>query len=326
MSDAVEEKGVNNDGIEDNVTHDHDAGVGSPANEMETHQLDIDDYDDIIDLANAANEDASSGETEKTVDSEATSDDKSSKDEADDTDARVPKSRLDEVISQRKERDEEIIKLREELARERGAFEARLSAMDQSRRSPEAPQSNPFEEMLNGNEPQAILDAMQEDPANFFKNLQAVSNKQAAEALRQEAAEKAYYDNLSRGLDAFADEHDGFRSELNRLGEVMDRNPIHNLVSAYAYEVEIPAMKQEHDQAIAELNGKIEAAKAEGIKLGKAEALKAVQSKSQSTVLDGSQSQQGAKVSGDPALQDTEKSGGLRQILTEKVLRMRAGK
>jgi hypothetical protein len=110
------------------------------------------------------------------------------------------------------------------------------------------------------------------------------------------------------------------------MGLVVDSSPIHNLISAFAYEVEIPAMVAAHTEALTKATGDLVAAKAEGVKLGKAEALKDFQAKGASAVLDGSQSVEGAKVSPQPELEDTKKSGGIRAILTKHIVDRRAGK
>lgn len=326
MSDAVEEKGVNNDGV-DNRMDDADAGIGSPADEMETHNLDIDDYDKIIENANKSEEEEASGETEKTDESTEDDSEGSSEKEEEEEKARVPKSRLDEVIGQRKQYEEDLATERAERARERAYFEGRLHALEQSLK-PEAneePQTSPFENLLSG-EPQEILDALQENPAEFFSNLQAASHAKAQAELRAEQEEQKYYADLRQGLDAFAADHDGFMENIQKMGEVVDSNPIHNLVSAFAYEVEIPAMKKAHEEALASAKGDLEAAKAEGIKIGKAEALKEFKAKGAAAVLDGSQLTQGGKVSGDPELHDTEKSGGLRKVIIDNLLKRRAAK
>lgn len=320
MSEKVEDKDVNTDSI-DNVTDDHDAGIGSSADEMETHNLDIDDYDEVIENAQAHEEDDSSGGTENTDDSTDDTDGKSGKEE----EARIPKSRLDEVIGQRDEKDAEIIRLKEEMARERGMFEGRLQALEAGTKTQEEEiqTTSPFDEMLSG-EPQEILDALQENPAEFFQNLKSAAETKAKADIAAAQEEQDYYDNLRSGLDAFAADHEGFMENVERMGGIVDTNPIHNLVSAFAYEVEIPALKAAHEEALAKATGDLEAAKAEGVKIGKAEALKEFRAKGGAAVLDGSQSTQGAKLSSDPELDDTEKSGGIRAILTDKLLKRRA--
>lgn len=321
MSDSVEGKDVNMDGI-DNVMDDHDAGVGSSANEMETHNLDIDDYDEVIDNAMKSEGDDTLGEAETTDDSPEVEAKSSDKDEE-----MVPKStfkeRLDEVIGQRDEYKSSFEEERLERARIEGRLRALEERLESSSKTPE-PQAapNPFEELLQG-DAQEILDAMTEDPAGFFRNMQEISNRQAREQLRAEEEEKSYYDNLRSGLDKFAADHDGFIENIEKMHGVVNENPIHNLVSAYAYEVEIPKLQSEIESVRNEYEEKLKAAKAEGIKVGKAEALKEVKAKGGAAVLDGSSSSQGGRVSGDPELEDTNKSGGLLKTLTDQLKRRR---
>jgi hypothetical protein len=334
MSEKADEKGVNTsseDEVIDNRMDDADAGIGSPADEMETHNLDIDDYDEILE-AIEKDEDESSGDSEKTDDStstdEGSSEDEDSEGDDGDDPPRIPKSRFDEVNTQKNEYKDQLETERIERAR----LEGRLNALEtqlavHGKEATEETVTNPFEELLGG-EPQEILDALQEDPAKFFKQMRDASDEQARKKLAIETSEKAAQDALFAGLDKFAEEHDGFTDELHRLERVMTQDPIHNLVSAYAYEVEIPALKTQLEEATKDVDARIEAARAEGIKQGKVEAVKAIRAKSAAGVLDGSASTQGGKPSVDPDLDDTEKGGGLRQILTDKLLRRReaAGK
>jgi hypothetical protein len=306
---------------QDNITDDHHAGVGSSADENESHQLDIDDYDKVIENANADSEEAS-GETE-TTDESGEEEVRSGKEDKG-GEPRVPKSRLDEVIGERNTEREQRVADREAWARERGLLEGRLQALESAARPTEPEAVDPFEELLSSAEPQAIIDALQENPAEFFSNLRRSSEAKAQQNIAAQQQEQKYYDDLRNGLDAFAADHDGFMDSIERMHGIVTSNPIHNLVSAYAYEVEIPALVESHKSAIGELEGKIEAAKAEGIKVGKAEALKEFQAKGAAAVLDGSQSSQGGKTVIDPEIADTEKSGGLAKVLTDKLLKRRA--
>jgi hypothetical protein len=307
----------------DNITDDHHAGIGASADDNESHQLDIDDYDEVIANADAHAEGEALGE-EKTTDDPKEEDGKSTEEEEE---ARIPKSRLDEVIAERNTEREARIKEKAEWAKKEAFWEGRLQALE-SGKTPEeevVSQVSPFDQVLEG-EPQEILDALQANPAEFFSNLKASAEAKAQANIQAQNEEKAYYDNLRNGLDAFAAEHEGFMENIEQMHGVMGKNPIHNLVSAFAYEVEIPAMKAEHEKALTEAKGDLAAAKAEGIKLGKAEALKEFQAKGAAATLDGSQSVDGGKVNPQPELEDTEKSGGIRAILTKNLLNRRAGK
>ena len=326
MSDETKTEDVNTDDVEviqtDNVTDDHDAGVGSSANELESHQLDIDDYDEVIDNADKLALGDTSGETKTTDDLDA-DEGKST----DDDEAKIPKSRLDEVIAERNTDREALATEKAERAKEKAFFEGRLQALEIAGKPvPEKtePEVSPFDKILAG-EPQEIIDALQANPAEFFQSLKESAEAKAQANITVQQEEKAYYDTLRNGLDKFAVDHDGFMDNLEKMGMVVDNDPIHNLVSAFAYEVEIPAMKAAHEEALVKATGDLEAAKAEGIKVGKAEALKEFTTKGSAAVLDGSQSVDGAKVN-NPELVDTEKSGGLAAILTKKLLARRAGK
>lgn len=309
--------------FEDNITDDHHAGIGSSADDNESHQLDIDDYDEVIANADAHAEGEASGETETT--GEAADD---AGESTEDGEAKIPKSRLDKVISERNTEREERAKDRAEWARREAYFEGRLQALESRTMKPTeaaAPAVSPFDKLLEG-EPQEIIDALQENPAEFFTNLRESAEAKAAANIAAHNEEKQYYDNLRKGLDAFAADHDGFMDNIEQMHGVMSKNPIHNLVSAFAYEVEIPAMKAAHEKALSKATGDLNAARAEGIKIGRAEALKDFQSKGAAATLDGSQSVEGARLSLQPELDDTEKSGGLRSILTKNLLNRRAGK
>ena len=231
------------------------------------------------------------------------------------------------MITERNTEREERAKDKVDWAKKEAYFEGRLQTLEAGKTSAEEVTEvvSPFDQVLEG-EPQQILDALQANPAEFFSNLKASAEAKAQANITAQNDEKAYYENLRSGLDAFGAEHESFIENIEMLHGVMGKNPIHNLVSAFAYEVEIPAMKVAHEEALTTAKGDLEAAKAEGVKLGKAEALKDFQSKGASAVLDGSQSVEGAKVSPQPELEDTEKSGGIRAILTKNLLTRRAGK
>lgn len=308
--------------FEDNVTDDHHAGIGASADDNESHQLDIDDYDEVIANADAHAEGEASGETVKTDD---TTDDASKSTEEEE--AKIPKERLDKVILERNTEREGRAKDKADWARKEAYFEGRLQAIEAGSKPAEdaAEVVSPFDQMLEG-EPQTIIDALQANPAEFFSSLRESAEAKAAKNISAANEEKEYYAGLKRGLDAFGAEHDGFMDKVEEMHGVMSTNPIHNLVSAFAYEVQIPAMKADHEAALTKATGDLEAAKAEGIKIGKAEALKDFTSKGAAATLDGSQSADGAKVSPQPELEDTEKSGGLRAILTKDLLTRRAGK
>ena len=323
-TDEVEPTGVEllQTEFEDNVTDDHHAGIGSSADENESHQLDIDDYDEVIANADAHAEEEASGETETTDEPAA-----EASESTEDGEAKVPIDRLNKVIDERNTEREERAKDRAEWAKREAYFEGRLQTLEAGKKPAEEVTEivSPFDQVLEG-EPQQILDALQANPAEFFSNLKASAEAKAQKNITAQNEEKQYYDNLRNGLDAFGAEHDSFIENIEMLHGVMGKNPIHNLVSAFAYEVEIPAMQAAHTEALTKATGDLEAAKAEGVKIGKAEALKDFQSKGAAATLDGSQSVEGANMSPQPELEDTKKSGGIRAILTKNLLNRRAGK
>jgi hypothetical protein len=323
---AGEEEVIQTEEFEDNVTDDHQAGIGASADENESHQLDIDDYDEVIENADKHAEGEAAGEPETT--DEPKGEESSESTEEEEEEAKVPLGRLNKVIGERNTERDARAEDRVTWNREKGVLEGRLQALERSRVEPEVkpePELSPFDQVMTG-EPQEIIDALQTNPAEFFQNLKASAEATAQAKIEAKNEEKAYYDNLRTGLDSFAADHDNFRENLEVLGNVVDSDPIHNLVSAFAYEIEIPALKTAHEEALAKATGDLAASKAEGIKIGKAEALKDFQAKGNAAVLDGSQSVDGAQVSPQPELEDTEKSGGIRAILTKHLADRRAGK
>jgi hypothetical protein len=324
MSEETTDVKAGEEEVIDNVTDDHHAGIGASADENESHQLDIDDYDEVIANADAHADGETLGEAETT---DEPAEEESSESTEDKEEAKIPKERLDKVITERNTEREERAEDKATWARERGVLEGRLQALERTA-IPETelePVVSPFDKMMDG-EPQEIIDALQSNPAEFFQNLKASAEADAQAKIEAKTEEKAYYDRLRTGLDSFADKHDGFRESVNAMGAIVDNDPTHNLISAFAYEVQIPKMIEEHKGELAKATGDLEAAKAEGVKLGKAEALKDFQAKGAAAVLDGSQSVEGAKVTPQPELEDTAKSGGIRAILTKHLNERRAGK
>jgi hypothetical protein len=315
MSDEKTDVNAGEEEVIDNVTDDHHAGIGASADENESHQLDIDDYNEVIENADKHAEGEASGEAETTDEPTKDAESESTDEEEE---AKIPKERLDKVITERNTEREERTKDQAAWNREKGVLEGRLQALERTA-TPEtaAPVVSPFDQVMTG-EPQEIIDALQSNPAEFFQNLKASAEADAQAKIEAKSEEKTYYDNLRRGLDSFAADHDSFRENVEAMGVVVDSNPIHNLVSAFAYEVQIPAMEASHKEALTKATGDLEAAKAEGIKVGKAEALKDFKAKGSAATLDGSQSTVGANVQ-EPELEDTKKSGGLRNILVSKL-------
>jgi len=315
--------------VVDNVTDDHDAGLGTSAEDMETHNPDIADYDKAIATMDAEDDDEpedTSGGTVNTDDSGDAADASDADDKDDDKDkdgddeARIPKSRLDEVIAQRDAKDKALNDLRVEQARDKAIFEGRLAALEKPEEDV-APVVDPLDDILKG-EPQQVLDAFTEDPAAFIRMIQAQAQAKTTSDLNAEREEARYQKNLTAELDKFRDAHDDFMPNATKLVEVMNSNPIHNVISAYAYEIEIPALTAKLEEATQGVEDKITAAKTEGIAEGKKLAIKEIQAKGNASVLDGSSASQ----SGGKANTGIETDGDgtvLREKLTADLLKSR---
>jgi hypothetical protein len=312
--------------VVDNVTDDHNAGLGTSAEDMETHNPGIEDYDKVIGEMDAAEdeEDDSSGGTIKTDDSDTSDADASGADEdkeEDKEEARIPKSRLDEVIAQRDKKDEELTNLKVDMARQTAILEGRLAALE--RPEPEAaPVVDPLDEILKG-EPQAVLDAFTEDPAGFIRMVQSQARAETTTSIHRQREEEAYQRALNEGLHKFGADHEDFMPNAERLMEVVNSDPLHNIISAYAYEIEIPLLKSQIEEATKGVEDKVAQAKAAGIVEGKKAAIKEIQAKGNATVLDGSSASQ----SGGKANIGLETGGDgttLREQLTKELLAKRA--
>lgn len=319
MSEETNDQGVNTD---DRVTADHDAGIGSPADELETHNPDIDDYDDVV--ADIDAEDDSEGDPPGgaiKTDEPLEEDDASGEDE--DEEARIPKGRFDEVNERMKTAEQSLRDREIEWARKEAILEGRLAALERQPEPVEAtPEKDPFDDVLEG-EPQAILDAFQEDPAAFIRAIQGQAKAATAAEIAEQQAEERYQNALQFELDKFAKDHDDFMPNANKLVEVMNGNPMHNVISAYAYEIEIPALQAQIQEATKGVEDQVKAARAEGIAEGKKQAIKEIQAKGTAAVLDGS----AAKQSSGKATTGIETGGDgakLREKLTADLLKKRS--
>jgi hypothetical protein len=327
MTVDTENQDVNAD-VVDNITDDHDAGLGSSAEDMETHNPDIADYDQVIndmDAADDEEEDASGG-TVKTDESDASDDDASGADKdddkEDDEDARIPKSRFDKVNERMKEAEKNLHTKEIEWARQQAILEGRLAALEQPA-SEEAPVVDPLDEILKG-EPQAVLDAFQEDPAGFIRMVQSQAREETTQSIQQQREEEAYQRALHSGLEQFRKDHEDFMPNAEKLVQVVNENPLHNIVSAYAYEIEIPLLKSQLEDATKGVEDKIAEAKAAGIAEGKKEAIKEIQAKGNATVLDGSSASQSGKANAGAGLETGGDGTTLREKITQELLKKRA--
>jgi hypothetical protein len=293
---------------------------------METHNPDIDEYDRVINDMDASDgeEDDSSGGTENTDDSDTSDADASGaeEDKDDDKDApRIPRSRLNEVIEREKAAEKAHHAKELEWARKEAIFEGRLAALEKPAEEA-APVVDPMDEILKG-EPQAILDAFTEDPAAFIRMVQSQARTETATSIQQQREEEAYQQALNSGLQKFGEDHEDFMPNAERLVEVVEKNPLHNIISAYAYEIEIPLLKSQIEEATKGVEDKVAEAKAAGIVEGKKAAIKEIQAKGNASVLDGSAANQ----SGGKANVGLETGGdntSLREQLTKELLAKRA--
>lgn len=324
MSDAAEDKDVNISG--DRVTYDHDAGLGSSAEDMETHNPDMADFDEVLSGLDTHEDDAddTSGGTLSTDDSDDSDDEDSGDSTTQDDDKDkplIPRTRLNEVIA---ERDEERRMRQEkevEWARKEAIFEGRLAALEKTEND-ESAAVDPFDEVLAG-EPQDILNAFQEDPAGFLSSFKAQAKAEATAELNQRRADEQFQASLAEGLDKFSSEHEDFIPNTDKLIGIMNSNPIHNAISAYAYGIEIPALAAKLEEATKGVDDKIAAAKAEGISEGRKAAIKEIQAKGAANVLDGSQANQ----SGGQVNTGIETGGdlvSLKEKITANLLKQRA--
>jgi hypothetical protein len=307
MSDK--EKDVNTEG-HDEVTEDL-SDFASSDEDLETHNPDIDEYDDILKELESSDEptdDDTPGEAETTDEPEEGDDEggePGTKDEEEEQ--TVPYTRFKEVNDKMREYETE-------LATMRGRFEAMEKA--QPREPEPTPQSLPLDELLSG-DPQAIVDSFTEDPAQFLNNLEARIKAQNAREYEERRAIEDQDRMLKSKLDEFASKHDDFIPSVPKLGETLGDNPIHNAISAYYEVVKVPTLEAQ----ITDLQGQIESAKSEGIKQGRKEAIEAIRAKGLAATLDGSSSSEAPAP--DTDLDDTESAGGTRNVLTKKLLERR---
>lgn len=316
MSEQATETDVNDDLGEDRVTDDHQAGIGPSADELEHHNLDFEDFDAVVAEIEGAGEETEeeSGATETTDESESEASESSEEEEAEETPGPVPYDRFKEINDKANQQAIDIARL-----------EGRLEVMQAQPAQPEVPveaQPLPLDDVL-GLEGQQILDAFQADPADFLGKLQERSTIIAQQQVSHQQEEERYYQGMKVSLDAFAADHEDFMPNMTNLVGMMQTDPKHNVVSAYYEAYRIPALQKESDDKIAELETQLTTAKEEGIKEGRAKVIAEIRAKGSASTLDGSSSTQGGKPALEPELEDTEKSGGLRKLLTEKLIRKR---
>lgn len=324
MSDETVIDDVNAGDGEDRVTDDHDAGLGSSAEDMETHNPDIADFDKVIadmDADDDEADDASGGtlKTDEPADDDTASDAEKKDDEEE---ARIPRSRLNEVILKGEEATRVHHEKELEWARKEAIFEGRLAALEKPADTVVTP--DPLDTILAG-EPQAVLDAFTSDPQGFVNMIKAQTKAETTTDINTQREDERYQISLTTELDKFKAEREDFMPNAAKLMEIMDGNPIHNAISAYAYEIEIPALAAKLEEANKGMDDKVAEAKAAGIVEGKKLAIKEIQTKGNATVLDGSSaSQSGAKVNAGAHLETGGDGSALREKITADLMKTRA--
>jgi len=316
MSETAEAQDVNNELGEDRTTEDHQAGIGPSADEMESHNLDLDDFDEAVAEIEAFDKEGEETPgVAETTDESTSEDEVSSEEEAGkETPADVPYDRFKEVNDLKNQQAIDIARL-----------EGRLEAMQAQPVQPEVTVETPplpLDDIL-GQEHQVVLDAFQENPADFLTKLQERSTAIALQHVAAQQEEERSYQAMSQSLEAFATDHEDFMPNMDKIVVAMQSDPKQNAISAYYEMFTIPGLKADHETQVKDLEGKLATAKEDGIEEGRKKAIAEIRAKGGAATLDGSQSTQGGVVTPDPELTDTEKSGGLRKIITERLKRKR---
>ncbi len=319
MSETAEAQDVNNELGEDRTTEDHQAGIGPSADELESHNLDIEDFDEAVKEIDGFDEEAEETPGVATTTDESGSEDEGSSEEEEgkETPADVPYDRFKEVNDLKNQQAVDIARL-----------EGRLEAMQQAALAAPVQESVqevvplPLDDIL-GQEHQVVLDAFQENPADFLTKLQERSTAIALQHVAAQQEEEKSYQAMSQSLEAFATDHEDFMPNMDKIVGAMQSDPKQNAISAYYEMFTIPGLIATHETQVKDLETKLTTAKEEGIEEGRKKAIAEIRAKGGAATLDGSQSTQGGVVTPDPELTDTAKSGGLRKIITERLKRKR---
>jgi len=303
---------------------DADAGVGTSADDAGTHDLDLDDYDhleeDSPDAALKAEEDETDDEGELI----------SVEPDADEEEEQPPFHEHPRWQQMLTERDE----LKQQLDDSTGTVEQQAKAIEQYDRhlqamaafqQPAQAQPDPglerlpFDEVLSMTDTE-IYDEFRNDPKGF---LQAFGDRTRTEALqdfRKEAAYQAQESAVAQGLESFAEENPDFMDmvETGEIAFFIERNPIHNAISAY-HSLKSSSSQGQDQSAMEEREKQIREDE-------RKKTLASIQAKQGATVLDGSSGtgpQAGASTAIEPEMQETDKHGGKRSVLTERLKRLR---
>ena len=291
---------------------DADAGIGPSADELETHNPDLDDYDDLDGL----DDDDSSAETLKTDKGQEEPQDKGQEPGEGKAEEEPPfheHPRWQEMLAKQRELEERLAERERQWEEERRLYLSRLEGKEE----PDEPRA-PFDDVLKM-DPDQILDALQEDPQGFIKGLVDRSKYEAVQELEQKSRMEAQEAAIRRGLETFAKAHEDFMP-LVASGEIegfIAENPHHNAISAY---YAITESKRSENTA-KEMEQRIKEAE----KKAREAALKEIQAKGSATVLDGSSSSGVPPQEGGlpPDLAEPEKHGGLRSVIARHLAQYR---
>lgn len=324
-----EGKDVNTGDGEDNLMHDADAGIGSSADELETHNPDIDDYDEVIDLLDDDDDDAGGGpENTDDSDSGSSGDDGGEEGGDDDSDSKtVPYERFKEVNDKMRDYEKQLQEKDSAYSRLEGRMEAMERMVVGKDRDEETTEKKPLplDDVLGAEDQQAILDAFQENPAKFLSDFESRITQANAERAAQERADQEYYSQLHNALDEFGKAHEDFHTNIDKLVGIVEGNPHHNVVSAYYENIMIPALKSELEEKGKDIDAQLAKAKGEGYKEGRKKTIEEIRAKGGARVLDGSTSTGGERVN--PEVQELRDVGGdrdkLRDHLTRKLIEKR---
>ncbi len=302
---------------------DADAGVGPSADEAGTHDLDLDDFDHLEEDSPDAALKAEEAEDEE---GDLTSDEQVADEEEEEPPFHEhPRwqqmlQERDELKEQLEDRDGSIEDLGNRIEQYDRYLQAATAFQQPAQAQPDPGLERlPFDEVLSMSDTE-IYDEFRNDPKGFLQNFGARTKAEAMQEFRQEAAYQAQESAVAQGLESFAEENPDFMDlvETGQIAMFIERNPIHNAISAY-HSLK-SSSSQDTDQSARE-------AREQQIREDeRKKTLASIQAKQGATVLDGSSAtgpEAGANTAIDPELQDTAKHGGKRAVLTERLKRLR---
>lgn len=308
--------------INDAKEHDHDAGVTSVPDE-DTHQLDIDDYQpDDIDP---------SDDSLKTEDPEAEGELIDVEPTAEDQPPFHEHPRWQEMLKERDELQEQVTTLSEGQQTRLDALEQRLNQQQQYYegelarwRVPPSEQTreevkDPFDDIMAKPESE-IVEQFQDDPRGFLTGFGQSITRNVMSQVDQRNQEAEQDREVQTGLERFAETNEQFMPmvESGRIAQFIQMNPFHNAISAY-HEL------KSHDAAATADSDK-EALEKTIRDDERKKTLASIRAKQGAEVLDGSASAtpaSGAGTAVEPELQETEKHGGKRNVITSRLKRLR---